>query len=81
MDEMRDAGNREAMSRAKELFDRFDIDNEKHCGIIIMFDGENERLSMVALNSNAIKTMVLLVQAMTILRDAEDGAEGDRVLN
>lgn len=72
----------EALEKAKEMFNKFDIDNDAHAGVIIMFDKNASAFRMVALNCNELEASALTLQALMIFNEASNSEiDDDRTLN
>lgn len=75
------AESNEALDKAKEMFNKFDIDNDDHACVIIMFDKSASAFRMVALNCNEFEASALTLQALTIFNEANESQDDDRILN
>jgi len=78
MDEME---KEEALRRAKEMFNTFDIDNEKHSGIIVMYDKESNNFKMLTINANPETVIMLLSTAYDTALENMENIMPDRTLN
>jgi hypothetical protein len=79
---MTDTEKRKALDRAKEMFDTFDIDNEQHSAIIIMYDKEGGNFRMLTVNATPMTAMLLLTNAYeSVLDGVKDMMDTDRTLN
>jgi hypothetical protein len=71
-----------ALNRAKEMFDSFDIDNEQHSAIVIMYDKEASNFKMLTVNATPTTAMLLLTNAYeSVIDSVKDMLDPDRTLN
>jgi hypothetical protein len=79
---MNDLEKREALQKAKEMFDTFDVDNENHSAIIILYDKGKQRFKMVTVNTSAGHAILMLANAHeSIVQSIESELDPDRTLN
>ena len=79
---MTDTEKQKALDRAKEMFDSFDVDNEQHSAIIIMYDKEAGNFKMLTVNATPTTAMLLLTNAYeSVLDGVKDMLNTDRTLN
>lgn len=79
---MNDLEKREALQKAKEMFDTFDVDNENHSAIIILYDKSKKQFKMVTINTAAGHAMLMLTNAYeSIVESIEAELHTDRTLN
>jgi len=79
---MTDTEKQKAFNRAREMFDSFDIDNEQHSAVIIMYDKEASSFKMLTINASPTESMLLLTNAYeSVLAGVKDMLNPDRTLN
>jgi len=79
---MTDTEKQKALDRAKEMFDSFDVDNEQHSAIIIMYDKEASNFKMLTVNTTPMTAALLLTNAYeSVLDGVKDMLDTDRTLN
>lgn len=79
---MTDTEKQKALNRAKEMFDSFDVDNEQHSAIIIMYDKEASNFKMLTVNASPTIAMLLLTNAYeSVIEGVKDMMDSDRTLN
>lgn len=79
---MNDLEKREALQKAKEMFETFDVDDENHSAIIILYDKGKKRFKMVTVNTSAGHAILMLANAHeSILETIESELNPDRTLN
>lgn len=79
---MTDTEKQKALNRAKEMFDSFDVDNEQHSAIIIMYDKEASNFKMLTVNATPTTAMLLLTNAYeSVIDSVKDMMDSDRTLN
>jgi D-alanine-D-alanine ligase-like ATP-grasp enzyme len=79
---MTDVEKQKALERAKEMFDSFDVDNDQHSAIIIMYDKEAGNFKMLTVNANPTTAMLLLTNAYeSVIEGVKDMLSTDRTLN
>lgn len=66
---MDEVTKRDALDKAKQMFDKFDIDNDNHSAIIIMYDGKESQFRMLMINTNPGQAMMLLDNAVESVID------------
>ena len=70
------------IQKAKEMFDTFDVDNENHSAIIILYDKGKQRFKMVTVNTSAGHAILMLANAHeSIVQSIESELDPDRTLN
>lgn len=75
MDDVRDTTRSEALARAKQLFDKLDVDNPQHACVLIMYDHNEESFRMVAINSDTLMSAALLAMALQAMNNAEEAVQ------
>lgn len=74
MSSIHSADKVEALERARQMFNKLDVDNPNHSCVLIMYDHEAESFRMVAVNSDttmALALMAMAAQALTSTAEAE----------
>ena len=73
---MDEVTKRDALEKAKKMFDKFDIDNDNHSAIIIMYDGQDSQFRMLMINTNPGQAMLLLDNAVeSVIEDVSDAVK------
>lgn len=73
---------KKAIKKAKEMFETFDVDNEEHSAIIILYDKGKQQFKMVTVNASAGHAILMLANAYgSIVESVEDELDTDRTLN
>ena len=73
---------KEAFDKAKQFFDKFDVDDDKHAAVIILFDKEAKAIRMLTINANPGCTLMMLNNATdTFIESIESAMDIDRTLN
>lgn len=78
---MDEVTKRDALDKAKQMFDKFDIDDENHSAIIIMHDKKENQFRMLLINTNPGQAMMLLDNAVESVIDDISEALKYRTLN
>jgi hypothetical protein len=79
---MNEIEKKEAFKKAKEMFETFDVDNEEHSAIIILYDKGKQKFKMVTVNASASYAILMLANAHgSILESVEAELDTDRTLN
>lgn len=79
---MNEIEKKEALEKAKEMFNTFDVDNEDHSAIIILYDKSKKQFKMVTVNTSAGHAMLMLTNAYeSIIESIEAELNTDRTLN
>ena len=71
----------DALEKARQMFDKFDIDDSNHSAIIIMFDKKESQFRMLTINTNAGEAMMLLDNAVESVVEEVSDAVRYRTLN
>jgi hypothetical protein len=82
---MKDTTKQEAMDKVKHMFDKFDVDNDDHLAIVIMYDKKLGDFRMLTLNTSPGSAVAMLDNAMESvmghIKDAIEDMHKDRILN
>lgn len=79
---MADTEKQKAMERVKKMFDTFDVDNEQHSAIVIMYDKEAGDFKMLTVNATPMTAALLLTNAYeSVLESVKDMMDSERTLN
>lgn len=79
---MDEALKKEAMDKFKKMFDKFDIDNQDHAAIFLMYDKKEGDFRMLTLNTTPGVAMAMLDSATDSLMECiNDSLDDDRTLN
>jgi hypothetical protein len=66
---MNDSVKNNSFNKAKQMFNSFDVDNEDHSVILIMYDKSDGQVNMVTLNTSAEVAVNMLGTAMSAVMD------------
>jgi hypothetical protein len=68
MDNTKETTRQDALRQAKEMFDKFDIDDKRYSGLVLMYDNEKESFSMLSINSDAEDSAFLLTTGFEAIK-------------
>ena len=78
---MDEVSKQQALEQARQMFDKFDIDDENHSAIIVMYDKKESAFRMLTINTNPGEAMMLLDNAMESVVDSISDAVKYRTMN
>ena len=78
---MDDVTKQEALEKARKMFDKFDIDDENHSAIIIMYDKKEGQFRMLTINTTPPTAMALLDNAVESVIETISDLINPRTLN
>lgn len=79
---MDEALKKEALEKFKQMFNTFDIDNENHAAIFLMYDKTEGEFRMLTLNTTPSIAIAMLDSATESLVECiNDSLDDDRTLN
>jgi hypothetical protein len=82
MDNTKETTRQDALRQAKEMFDKFDIDDKRYSGLVLMYDNEKESFSMLSINSDAEDSAFLLNTGFEAIKQFIEAQTGTpQVLN
>lgn len=79
---MDDIEKKEALNKAKEMFAKFDVDNENHSAVVMMHDNTTSAFRMLVINADSSFTLTMLTTAIQATIESLEAADDpDRTLN
>lgn len=78
---MDEINKQQALEQAKQMFDKFDIDDANHSAIIVMYDKKESAFRMLTINVTPSEAMMLLDNAVDSVIDNVSDAIKYRNLN
>ena len=78
---MSDMSKKEAFEEAKKFFDKFDVDNDSHSAVIVMYDQSEGHFRMLTVNASTGQVIAMLDKAMETLVESVIPPPTDRTIN
>jgi hypothetical protein len=78
---MTDSVKTESLAKAKQMFDSFDIDNDDHSVILLMYDKHEGKFNMVSLNTSPGVALGMLDNATEAILEYLKEDDETKVLN